>query len=275
MLALAFSRDRAFQLDALLSSVAKHLELTDVTVLYRATDPKDRKQYETVREEHPEATLVPEQVFDIQVKRLLSRGEKHVLFLTDDTLFFRPVNLRLATRHLMVYPEVLGMSLRLGNNTTYCYPAARDQHPPYAVTIDGWLQYRWQDAEGDFAYPFDLSASMYRTADVLRYWPETAPQNPNELENGLHQNRRQVSKQWFACLQRSAAVSTPWNQVAVGFEDNRTSNRADLSVEALRSAFENGRRLHLESTLGNSGPIRASHQVLEPWFYVPVKKEAV
>ena len=38
--------------------------------------------------------------------------------------------------------------------------------PGFAATRPGVLAYRWPGASKDFGYPFDLSSSVYRTADI-------------------------------------------------------------------------------------------------------------
>lgn len=195
---LAFSKDRALHLDALLRSLLRKCQDTrnlELHILYNASKDRWRQQYLIL--EHYWCTRLPvifhaEQDFRTDVpsilglpdqsgahmtllhKGLLGRMSRllrripvaaapwqHVLFLVDDNLFVRRFAISDIVRALRAHPQAIGFSLRLGRNTTYCYSLDRQQAvPTFSLVEDNMLTFDWTAAECDFGYPLELSSSV-------------------------------------------------------------------------------------------------------------------
>jgi len=277
LLVLCFSRDRAFQLDGLLRSYRLHCgaDAPPVTVLFRCSDARSRAQYRTVESENPGHVWLEETDFGQQLAGLLSTA-KHVLFLVDDSLFVRDVDLSLAV-DLLVYQDILGVSLRLGLNCQVCYPLGdrAQSTPKIQRRLRGSIWYEWCNAELDWGYPLEVSSSIYRTETIIKtfgsrdrgdgFWLGTPrpPRNPNKLEIQLSNAATRFVQQYplLACPEQSACFAIPWNRVADECQNNRAATGNDTSAQALADRYERGERLDVESYSGTVP--RSCHQEMD------------
>src|SRR5262245_45458414 len=92
-----FSRDRAFQLEAMLRSFRSHAQgaaAARLVVLFRATDARHARQYTLLASAYPDVRFVAEQGFRDDLFSVIGSSPV-ILFLVDDTLFTRPFSLAL------------------------------------------------------------------------------------------------------------------------------------------------------------------------------------
>ena len=262
------SKDRALQLDGTLRSLAScctDLDLATVYVLYKASTPRHRAAYRQLATEHPSVGLWPESSFRPDLIELV-RGSDQVLFVVDDTIFLDTFSLATCAETLRADPTCIGFSLRLGTNTTYCYPSdATQEPPPFEAAGSGVLTYEWNNAGHDFGYPLEVSSSLYRTSDVLPILSERKFDNPNSLERMLSRQAESFVERRprLACFERSVAVSVPANVVQTVFKNRHDSDPA-LDAEALADAFERGERLDVDRFRGLV--TNGCHQELEFTF---------
>jgi hypothetical protein len=259
MKALAFSRDRPMQLDALLRSLSMHsTEELGVDVLCKFTSKRTLDAY-TVALNQPHCARVnfhAEQDFEADVRRLLARAGEHALFLVDDTVFVRRWEPSLCATAMTRGPGAIGVSLRLGDNATYCYPHARAQPIPDRGPLPddigtGLWAHHWPGADGDFGYPLELSSSVYRTADILAALEGVSFTNPNTLEATLAARAPMFAsaRPWLMSYETSVAFSVPANRVQNTYA-NRAGSNPELSAEALLQAWEDGYRIDVEALAG-------------------------
>ena len=255
MIVLVFSKDRPMQLDATLRSFARHCGAQpDVRVLYRASTHPMSELYEIVQREHPSVEFVLETDFRIQVIEILNQT-RHILFVVDDAIFVRPFPLGRLAVALYADEAIVGVSLRLGKNTTYCYPLGIDQGVPPMVPESDMaavysVLYRFSHLgkAGDFGYPLEVSSSLYRSKDVLRWLGVEqicGPfSGPNTLESALAtvQTRDQP---WLLCFGLSVAFCNPVN-VVQSLYPNRAGSNDDYSPESLARRFADGERICIE-----------------------------
>ena len=94
---------------------------------------------------------------------------------------------------LNTYPDALGFSLRHGTNTSYCYPLRVDQELLTFSSIEhDFLLFDWTVAEHDFAYPLEVSSSVYRVKDITAVLQDSFV-NPNTLEAYLNHHKMAFS----------------------------------------------------------------------------------
>lgn len=266
MKALAFSRDRACQLDGMLRSLRKHAsEPVDVTVIYTATTERHSYSYHCVpatSEIHTrynpndlpkqDTHFWLEHDFEAQVRTWLRDcGDEHVLFLVDDTIFVREWSPSFV--ETMMHHGHLGFSLRLGSNTTYCYPIGREQHLPTLYINPSIVTWQWPGADGDFGYPLEVSSSVYRTGDIISALGYARFHNPNELEVLLAHSVNKIAPRkgsdYLMAYETSVAFSCPANRVQTQFH-NRAGSLDESTPEALLDAFEQGYRLDVDAYAG-------------------------
>lgn len=284
ILTLVFSRDRALQLQATLASLALQVadpELMKIAVLYRATTSQHSSQYDVLRKDWGDRVqFVSERDFRAQLLDLLltfrspaagseeaageaSRGN-HCLFVVDDCIFIRPLALRHIAASLASQPDVLGVSLRLGRNTTFCYSSSKPQALPRFLDVGkGLLKFHWPKADGDFGYPLEISSSLYRLDMIQGLARGLQFDGPSSLESQLSLRARGFARSHPAmiCFEESVAFSAPLNRVQAVFQ-NRVGTLPALSTDSLADLFDQGKRINV-SALSGFTP-RACHEEIEP-----------
>ena len=286
---LIFSRDRALQLDAALRSFLLHCEdgsRLPLSVLYRTTSPLHARQYAELAEAYHSYTNIQFQEQSHFRQDLLAwlagyaglrRGAglyrrvarlhwrlgflgtwllrfdrpRYVLFLVDDTLFVQDFKLTQALAVLDGQPRALGFSLRLGRNAIYSY--TRDMHqclPELTPAGEQVLIYNWQQAELDFAYPLEVSSSIFRIADLLPFLNRQRFTNPNQLESRLAENTQLfANRTYLLCYEQSVAFSNPVNQVAERYQ-NRAGTVYSYTSQELAEMFAQGMRVDVAAFSG-------------------------
>lgn len=252
-----FSKDRAFQLEALLGCLSCRcidINQAHIFIQYFASSSEFETGYRIVQESWRDKlriTWIRESSFKLDLIRSLAYCASRIdsiLFLVDDCLIVRDFSLGDIRRFLLLNPSCLGYSLRLGYNTHYCYSKDCEQEiPPFAGSGD-FLSYNWSTAYHDFAYPLEISSSLYRFKDIyslLRFLPY---KNPNTLEQVLSRCKIlfRRNKPNLACCSTSIAFCAPLNRVQNNFQ-NRAGESAEYSPHNLNQVLLNGERLDILS----------------------------
>jgi hypothetical protein len=267
---LIFSKDRAMQLDALLTSLYLHCHdrqlLRPIHVLFTCTNGRHQAQYRELASAYDQVLFIAERNFTAQVLEIL-RSTAKILFLVDDSLFIRGFSLQQLGDLLEEYPDTAGVSLRLGTNTDYCYPLQVSQSLPlFQNERNGFLLYDWLVSEADFGYPLEVSSSCYRAADILRVLAGGSFSNPNALEGAMALNARQAllpAKRFLLCPVQTLAFSYPVNRVQSCCA-NRYESLKGYTVEYLADLFAQGRRIDVDAY--HEFVPRACHQPVELQF---------
>ncbi len=265
--AIVFSKDRPLQLDACLRSLKLHCKDVDalaVHVLCKASTPAFGEAYRELIAATPWAAFHPEQDFERDVRGLLG-GCDHVLFVVDDSIFVRDFRVDDLVAALCEFPEAIGFSLRLGENTVYCYPAAREQSVPRMTSLGvadrPWCRsWAWASADGDFAYPLEVSSSLYRVADLPLVLRNDSFANPNALEVALACAAPRIAdiRPLLLCAApHSLAFSMPLNRVQATHA-NRSSESPALTAQALLAVWQRGARVNVADYAGYTP--RACHE---------------
>jgi len=256
------------QLEATLRSLALRchdLAAGSLTVLYKTTSDEASDAYRRLAASLTGVTFLEELDFKAQLEALLD-GADAVLFLVDDNVFVRPFGLGEALAALAATPDALGFSLRVGRNTTYCYSLDRGQRlPAFEPAAAGALAFTWPDAECDFAYPLEVSSSIFWTRDLLPLLRPATYRHPNGLEELLaaQAGRFQATRPRHLCLDRSVTFCVPANRVQES-HPNRAGGDPALGAGVLLRRFLLGDRIDVEALAGFT-PI-ACHQEVPLWF---------
>lgn len=245
---ICFSRDRPAQLDLLLRSVALNTPWIDrVSVVYRASGISYVDGYMLCERHHPAVSFLPERDFRAQTLEGLHHGD-YTVFLCDDDVIYRPhpVGFMLPGHRLAEYPEVLCVSLRLGQNTTECYSLRTHQTPPPTISY-----YPWQTASGDFSYPGSLDGHIFRTHQLRTLITANNPTwtGPNELEDHLHRATQTCLLPYMAAYPQSLLVGVPVNRTNTTHLTNRYGEQHPAGPDYLNRRFLSGDRLWLEGSI--------------------------
>jgi hypothetical protein len=264
-IAIVFSKDRPFQLDAALRSLRAHCVDVDrliVDVLWRGSTTSFERGYRVLAAEHRHVTFDRQGEFKSDVLRLTSHAT-HIMFVVDDAIFVRDFSVGDAIAVLDRNQACLGVSLRLGRNTTFSYTADRPQALPAFEPIgDGFLDWDWTRASANFHYPLEVSSSLYRALDIRPLLMDLDYHNPNTLERRLARSAILLAEQHprLACFESSRAFSIPANVVQRSIKRNRSSADPATSPAALMRRFRSGERLDLGRYSGMVPG--AAHQVV-------------
>ena len=286
-----FSLNRAMQLQAALRSLflnCRDVERLELFVLYKTTNSYHSRQYARLVAEfdqYPNIHFLPESNFRNDLISLLAShgslspdrfkmflntlrlGERfgwlgnkllsflrpvYVLFLVDDNIFVQSFRLFDVIAALEQRPSALGFSLRLGKNTTYCYPDDSAQALPGFLPLTPNIQsFDWTVGEHDFHYPLEVSSSIYRLSEILPFINRLSFHNPNSLESRMSASWATFKKRQpdLLCFELSVAFCNPVNRVAQNFK-NRAAEKFDYPEQFLAEQFEVGYRIDVAAYQG-------------------------
>ena len=199
--------------------------------------------------------------------------KSYVLFLVDDNIFVRDFKLADILDTLRSNQDLLGFSLRLGENTTYCYSLNAPQSLPKFASIGmDMIKYDWTTAERDFGYPLEISSSLYRLKDILPYALGLPFENPNVLEErvAFYANSFSAKYSCLGCYRHSVTFCNPVNKVQK-IISNRSGENTDYGVDDLALRFERGERIRVQAYSGFVPS--ACHQEVELVFERNVENE--
>lgn len=245
-----FSRDRACQLDLLLRSIKQHAPMLErPVVLWKASHVGFQMGYRILAGEHPDVHMVQETSFADDLRLLVGpHAGPLACFLVDDDVVFRPVGFDAA--RLLEDQEILAFSLRLGWNTTFCYPLRQRQPNPTPLrTPDSCCVWDWTTAAHDYGYPASLDGHVMRSSDVVGMLSDRSPGNPNELEDVLAMAARTPAmmrrRPLMASYRSSVLVGVPANVVTTTHA-NRNSAEPEFSSRELNRRYVGGERVSLD-----------------------------
>lgn len=255
---IVFSRDRALQLDAFLTSVSLHASelLAEVTVLYRPTSERHADAYETLKAVHARARWVREARFREDLLGLIGDAQMTV-FHTDDDVYFRTPG------PFEVRDDEVCFSLRLGLNTTYSYTLDVEQRLVAASVEGNRVAWDWRSqGAGELSYPLALNGHVFRTEEVREWLREAEFTNPNTLESALQYSNPDVRPR-MASFRHSVVVSIPANVV----NETNANRHGDLaSADELNERFVDGERIDVRKL--EFSAVRSSHQEI-PFVFSP------
>jgi hypothetical protein len=245
--AIVVSKNRAAQLDLLLRSVTCHADdlIDSIAVIWDCTDTNFEQAYMLCEEEHPSVDFYREDHFLVDVLWQLERADDHVMFLTDDSWFFRDLPDLDPCSVLHSELEVLCFSLRLGNNTNICYPLkGRWQNPPPFEDGGDYLVWEWAKGDADFGYPGSLDGHIFRKRDLMNFlYGEEKWWNPNTLEDVISRAVYRSTRGQMACFEQSVLVGVPVNRTSESHPGNRYAETHFIDYEWLNNRFLDGERI--------------------------------
>ena len=240
-----FSKNRAMQLDLLLRTLffccEDILKLSDINVLYLA-EGDHKESYEILKKDYPQVNFVEEKSFKEDLLSFLPH-KTSILFLCDDSVATEKFSLEKVLEDLNSSEDNIGFSLRLGRNTTKCFPYgdANQNIPEMTLVHDNVYTYQWKPAELDYGYPFEISSSVFRMDAVLSMLDSMEYSNPNTLEASMVTNTDYfaIDKSLLLCFEKSVLFSNAINRVQT-YNQNRAG---DVNVDDLLKYFMEGKRM--------------------------------
>ena len=243
------SKDRALQLDCALKSFFKNcanVDQTDVLVYYATSDDRHELSYKQLSKDFD----IPF-IKEINIKEdIISKinDYKYFFISVDDNVFHKPFDIKKIIECLKD-DAVLGFTLRLGKNTTYCYPIDSQQILPKFTNIkDNILSFDWRRGHLDFGYAIEISGTFYKTEDFLPMLRETPIKSSHQLEANIAYQTARFSntRPLTLCYETSVVFSNPLNIAKADVKTNRKSNDIKYSLDNLLELFEEGERIDID-----------------------------
>lgn len=242
---IIFSKNRPAQLDQLLQSInLRAPNLGPIEVLWTATVADYFRGYELCKSYFPQVQFTNEHSFESQVTDTLHRSTlRYVMFLVDDDIFTRPLRLDPSPGLLLESKTTLCVSLRLGLNTTECYPLRRSQRTPaFIAEIGDAHVWNWRAADGDWGYPGSLDGHIFRREQIVGMLARQTYTNPNRLEEALVHACETQPQSLMACYSQSALTGCPLNRVNTTHILNRNGELNPQDPGTLNTAYITGKR---------------------------------
>lgn len=198
------------------------------------------------------------------LKKILSPilNNYYFLFLVDDNIFIRDFNIEQTINSLKEHSDALGFSLRLGENTTYCYMLDKPQSLPVFYQLsENVRSYNWPSASYDFNYPLEISSSIYRANEIIPTILGLIFSSPNTLEQGISVQSHQFKNRFpsLLCFEKSVTFCTPINLVQT-YNKNRSGLNRKYSIQDLSDRFDRGERIQVNNYI-NFMPVSCHQEI--------------
>lgn len=256
---IVFSKDRAMQLHALLSSYYFYVKNpVSLSVLYTTSNQRHDHSYEELKTvfSHENIQFRKETAFKPDLENLLAdTGSDILFFMTDDGMFIDSFDMNEVT---LFNPVHIIPSLIKGLDLTYCYIQNRNQQlpafltPPQTEIPSAMKCWEWGKAESfsDWAYPLSLDVTFYNKNEIETLITHSSYSGPNSLETNLHNNYASIFlKRKGICFDKAKYVNVVCNVVN---NEHKNRNTGLHSTEELLKKWEEGYRIEFEKFFGKN-----------------------
>lgn len=263
---IIFSFNRALQLDALLNSIIEFWKLPDykLSIIYNTSSEQFEKGYRTLREKYPQFSFVKEtrkksyyplknyfsffnwkkitkykycrfqnSNFRFLLNQILGLTDcENIMFLTDDSVFIKEVNLDNADLSwINKKPKQNSISLRLGINITA---------PPKSMCLkDKRIEWEYNKYKSykNWGYRFSVDGHIYNLEIIRWLLSKIIYTNPSTLEGHIcdYVNRKQLLNNGMT-FEYPYLLSFPINMVQTIVKNESLC----VSVEQLNAYFLEG-----------------------------------
>jgi hypothetical protein len=218
---IIFSKDRALQLHALVSSYLEQVvSPVPISILYRSTTPSHQKAYEEVIEIFSNQSLSfkkegDDKSFRTQLISLLHgvQSEK-VFFLVDDVIFVESFDIEDFSKF---DSDKFVPTLRMGLNLNKCYTIQKDQKQPelipHILNDKDKIVWQWNQGVYDWSYPLSLDGHFFSSQEIATMIQLIDFSAPNTLEDELQKFRRFFLFRMGVGYTKSRIVNIPCNKV--------------------------------------------------------------
>jgi hypothetical protein len=217
---IVFSKDRALQLHALLSSyLGKVVSPVPLHILYHTSTPLHQRAYEEVMEIFSDKFSFIKQSsnnsFRDNLMTLLdSILAQKIFFLVDDVLFIDDFDVRDFAKF---NTDKIVPSLRMGLNLKKCYTVQKEQPLPelmsYAGSDEDKIFWKWNQGIHDWSYPLSVDGHFFSTQEIVAMTKLIDFSAPNTYEDQLQKFRRFFLFRMGVGYKKSKIVNIPCNKV--------------------------------------------------------------
>ncbi|MCK4358857.1 MAG: hypothetical protein KAW92_08965 [Candidatus Cloacimonetes bacterium] len=254
---IVFSKDRAIQLHALISSYyEKVINPAPLNILYTTSNSEHQKSYNELIEifyEH-QVSFISETNFRKQLIDLIEKMEvSKIVFFCDDGVVTETFDMNDFTKF---NPLVSVPSLLRGLDLTYCFAHQREQELPEFINDiipdndkKVWI---WKNCPNspDWAYPLAVGGHLFSRVEMLLLLKLIDFEGPNTLEGRLQYFINIFNIRYGICYNKTQLGSIPANIVNTEVTTNATLE--DLSTDELLEKWKQGYRIKYENYYGKT-----------------------
>ena len=253
---IVFSKDRALQLHALISSYLEKVALlVPIHILYHTSTQSHQKAYEEVIEIFPNNNISfmkqdSDNSFRSNLISLLkSVHSEKIFFLVDDVLFIEDFDIKDFAKF---DTDKFVPTLRMGLNLKKCYTIQKDQPLPKLipdiVKDKDKITWQWDQGVYDWSYPVSLDGHFFSTQEIATMIQLIKFSAPNTLEDQLQKFRRFFLFRMGVSYRKSKIVNIPCNKVQIENKNLCGNMHQDYLLEQ----WQNGLQVDYQSLYGFS-----------------------
>ena len=241
---IAFSKDRALQLHALISSyLEKVTSPVPIYILYQTSTSSHQQAYEELTEIFSNKNIFftkqnANNSFRSNLLSLLNsvKAEK-IFFLVDDLLFIENFDIE---DFLKFDSDKFVPSLRMGLNLSKCYTIQKDQPLPELISAKDQDKIIWQWNQGlyDWSYPLSLDGHFFSTQEIMTMIQLVDFSAPNTLEDQLQKFRRFFLFRKGIAYHKSRIVNIPCNKVQRENKNIHGNCHQDFLLEQWQKGYQ-------------------------------------
>lgn len=251
---IIFSKDRALQLHALLSSFMENTGFAGpIHVLYYTSTPRHQRSYEELMMTFPGKLNFIKQSsctsFRNDLLAILDavKSEK-IFFLVDDVVFIEKVDL---ADFAKFDTDKVIPSLRMGMNLTKSYTQSKEQPLP-TFTVYGdepdKIFWRWEEGILGWSYPLSVDGHFFSTEEIKAMTRLIDFSAPNSYEDQLQRFRRFFLFREGVAYKKSVLVNIPCNKV----QKENKNICGNVHQDYLLDRWENGYQMDFRKLYGFS-----------------------
>jgi hypothetical protein len=217
---IVFSKDRALQLHALLSSYSeKVVSPIPLHILYHTSTPAHQKAYEEVMKIFSDKFSFIKQSSnnsfrDNLVALLDSVLAQKIFFLVDDVIFIENFDM---CDFAKFDTDKMIPSLRMGLNLEKSYTVQKKQPLPELISCPGSdedkIFWKWGQGANDWFYPLSVDGHFFSTQEITTMTKLIRFSAPNTYEDQLQKFRRFFLFRMGVGYKKSKIVNIPCNKV--------------------------------------------------------------
>ena len=244
---IVFSKDRAMQLHAFLSSYVQQVSHRGrMHVLYKCSDERHRRSYaDLIKTFSGDGFIfIEEQDFRNQVIQICEQSfEDRIIFYVDDMIFTHSLDYGFL-KSIDTSKYVLALSR--GRDMDYSIVLKRSLALPNFIRFNEQLLcFKWNEIRGhnDWSFPLGVSGYMYGKPELVAMLKAIPFKAPNSLEDSLQTFLPFFKDRLGLCAEYAVCVCVHANLVQT---EGSNHILGTYSIEDLLTCWEEGKRIQLQ-----------------------------
>jgi len=251
---IAFSKDRALQLHALISSYLEKVSSSvPVYILYQTSTPSHQKAYDEVIEIFSRNNISFKKQDSHNSFRndliliLKSVHSEKIFFLVDDVLFIEDFDIE---DFVKFDTDKFVPTLRMGLNLNKCYTIQRNQQLPELmpdiIKDESKIIWQWDRGVFDWSYPLSLDGHFFSAQEIKTMIQMIDFSAPNTLEDQLQHFRRFFMFRKGVAYNKSRILNIPCNKV----QNERKNIHGNRHQDFLLAQWQKGYQMDYRQLYG-------------------------